>query len=126
MKLEITIPGNAVSKKNAKRILRNKAGGPFLAASSIYMKWKKDAIKLLKDLPEWTGGYPVNMTFYHYRKTLAKFDFGNVSEGVQDVLQELEIIEDDSMLHVYPVHGGWEKDADNPRVVVTIEKRIEK
>ncbi len=124
MKIEIIIPGNAVSKKNNKRILKNKAGRSFLAASSNYMKWKRLALALLKDLPKWEGGYPVNMTFYHCRKTNAKFDFGNVSEGVQDVLQELEVIEDDSMLHVYPVHAGWEKDAENPRVVVTIEARV--
>lgn len=120
--MKITIPGNAVSKKNNKRIM-TKGRGRFIAASSNYMAWKRAAMILLRDLEKWEGGYPLNMTFYHYRKTNSKFDFGNVSEGAQDVLQELGVIEDDSMNHVYPVHLGWEKDADNPRVIITLEER---
>lgn len=123
--MKIIIQGNAISKKNSKRILRSKAGKPFISSSSAYAKWRKLQLKELKDIPVWEGGYPVNITFYHYRKTNAIFDFGNMSEGVQDVLQELGVIESDSMRHVYPVHEGWEKDADNPRLIITIEKRAQ-
>ena len=72
---------------------------------------------------KYTGEYPAVMTFYHYRKTNAAFDFSNMFEGLQDVFQILGIIVEDNMNHIIPaIEGlGWEKDAENPRVVVTIE-----
>ncbi len=126
-KLTIEIPGNAIAKKNSQNAItmgrRN-----IIVPSKAYKKWEKMATAWLSGAGlVYTGTYPAVMTFYHYRKTLAKFDLSNMFEGVQDLLQKLEVIEEDDMNHIIPkVKGrGWEKDADNTRVLITIEPYLD-
>jgi len=122
-KLTIEIPGNAIAKKNSQMAIRMGKRN-MIIPSKAYQKWEKMAVKLLKGAGlEYTGEYPAVMTFYHYRKTLAKFDLSNAFEGAQDVFQKVGIILEDEMNHIIPaIKGlGWEKDATNPRVLVTLE-----
>jgi Holliday junction resolvase RusA-like endonuclease len=122
-KLTIEIPGNAIAKKNSQRIIRI-VGRPSIRPSKAYDKWEKMALKYLAHSGlEYTGTYPAVLTFYHYRKTLAAFDLSNMMEGIQDVFQKVGIIKEDNMNHIIPaIKGlGWEKDAENPRVLVTLE-----
>ena len=126
-KLTIEIPGNAIAKKNSQYAV-SMGKRNIICPSQAYKKWAREATKYLKHSGlKYTGKYPAKMTFYHYRKTLAKFDLSNMFEGVQDLFQDLEIIEEDDMNHIIPaVNGrGWEKDAENPRVLVTIEPYID-
>jgi hypothetical protein len=123
-KLTIEIPGNASSKKNSRNAFIMPNGRAMTAPSKAYQKWHRAAKKQLKGAGlEYTGEYPAVMTFYHYRSTNRTFDFGNAGEGIQDLFQELDIIAEDNNLHIIPaIKGlGWEKDAENPRVLVTLE-----
>ena len=47
-----------------------------------------------------------------------------MAQAPQDALVDAHIIPDDNVNYVIPVfhgeYGGWEKDKDNPRVVITI------
>lgn len=126
MRVKIIFPGNLIAKKNSERILRNKKGRPYIYPSAAYCKWEIKALIMLKSQEIWGDEYPINIRFYHYRKTNGIFDFSNMFEGVQDVLQKSGIIAQDDMKHVFPIidGNGWEKDADNPRAIITIEKRI--
>ena len=126
-KLTIELPGNAIAKKNSQMAV-SMGKRNMILPSKAYQKWEKAIVKHLKGSGlVYTGGYPAVMTFYHYRKTLATFDLSNMFEGVQDVFQKLGIIAEDNMNHIIPaIKGrGWEKDKENPRVLITIEKFIE-
>ena len=122
-KLTIEIPGNAIAKKNSQMAIRM-GNRNMIIPSKAYQKWEKMAVRHLKGAGLVYGGeYPAVLTFYHYRKTLAAFDLSNMLEGVQDVLQKVGIIAEDNMNHIIPaIKGlGWEKDATNPRVLITLE-----
>jgi hypothetical protein len=122
-KLTISIPGNAIAKKNSQVAIRMGKRN-MIIPSKAYKKWEKMAVAHLNGSGlVYDGEYPAVLTFYHYRKTLATFDLSNMLEGVQDVFQTVGIIAEDNMLHIIPaIKGvGWEKDKDNPRVMITIE-----
>jgi Holliday junction resolvase RusA-like endonuclease len=122
-KLTIEIPGNAIAKKNSQMAV-NMGKRNMILPSKAYQKWEKMAVDHLRcPALEYTGTYPAVLTFYHYRKTLAAFDLSNMMEGIQDVFQKVGIINEDNMNHIIPaIKGlGWEKDAENPRVLVTLE-----
>ena len=97
-------------------------------ASAAYNRWAKSALRhlFLTKTPQWSGPYPLTMKFFFWRKTRAKFDLGNMSEGCQDVLQQAQVIEDDSMKHVIPVFLGWGISKHNPRVELILEPAPEK
>lgn len=126
--MKIIIPGNAIAKKNSMRII--KMGRRSSIRSSVaYDKWAARALQelMLQRVPKYTGSYPVEMQIFFYRKTRAKFDFSNLLEGSQDVLQQAGIIDDDSMNHLIPVidrrgkNVGWDVDKHNPRTEIFIK-----
>ena len=120
--VKIVIPGNCIAKKNSQMAI-SMGKRNMIIPSKAYQKWEKATKLHLAGQSPWGGSYPINIRFYHYRKTVARFDFSNMFEGVQDVLQAVGIIVEDDMDHVYPIIDGWEKDSDNPRVVITLEER---
>jgi len=120
--MRITIPGQTRSKKNSMRIVRfgNRAS---IRPSKLYDEWQKKALSHLILLPKWTGRYPVNIRFYFFRENDRRFDFSNMVEGAQDVLQQSGILLQDDMRHVFPVIDGYEIDKENPRLELVIEER---
>jgi hypothetical protein len=126
LELRITIPGNVISKKNGKKIV--KCGKfPKLIPSDAHAAWHKTAMDefMYKRQQPWPGGYPVEMECVFYRKTKGKFDFSNMIESIQDLLVDAEIIRDDDFTSVYPVKPEVRFDKDHPRVVVTLTGPIE-
>lgn len=123
--MKITIPGNAISKKNSQRvILMGKRRS--IRPSEAYDKWDKQACLHLRlmGIQPWKGSYPVDIQFFFYRQNRRKFDIDNLFCGALDVLQKVGFLEDDSMSHVIPVYGGWEIDKEHPRVELFISERI--
>ncbi len=119
--LRITVQGNTIAKKNSERIVkmgRRRAIRP----SAAFDLWAEEVAWQLKNALRWTGDYPVDVCVFWYRKTRAKFDFDNMAGSIQDVLVRAEILEDDSMMHVYPVVLGWAVDKKNPRCEVEIRE----
>jgi len=119
----IEILGDTLSKKRNYQIVKR---GRFstLMLTKRYKVWAKSAALQLSVHRPIEAVWPIHMHFYFYRKTLRHFDFVNLAQGPQDALQDAGIIPEDDMAHVIPVfHGeyaGWEKDKENPRVVITI------
>jgi len=117
----IVIPGEVISKKNSQRAFRSR-----IVPSSAWLKYAKAVIKHFEEHPcePLDADYPILMHFYFYRKTNRAYDLNNISQGPQDLLVQAGVIPDDNMNYVIPVfhgeHAGWEKDKENPRVVITI------
>ncbi len=65
--------------------------------------------------------YPVRMSFHFVRETRRRFDYNNLTQGIEDLLQLAGIIEDDDMNHVIPGPDfSWSVDKNDPRTIVTI------
>lgn len=125
--MRIVIPFNAIAKKNSQRIVRFGKRKISIRPSKAYDNWEKNSIQYLEGrVQKWSCGYPVELKFFFYRKTKMKFDFSNMLEGVQDILQKLNVINDDDMNHVIPVIDkrgdkyGWDIDKENPRIEIEI------
>jgi Holliday junction resolvase RusA-like endonuclease len=117
--LHIIIPGQTRAKKNSMMVIR--LGNRYsIKSSKIYTEWAKKALKHLsiEQYNKWEGGYPITLSFFFYRENKRKFDYGNMIEGTQDILQQAGIIEDDDMNHVIPVILGWAIDKNNPRTEI--------
>ena len=118
--MKITILGQVISKKNSQRIIR-RGKFPSIRPSKAYDEYSKLVLPQLQGL-KYTGKYPLEMRYYLYRRTLGRFDYNNLSQGIQDLLVKAGVIEDDDMLHLIPVVLGWEKDKDNPRVELELKE----
>ncbi len=122
MKHTIIVPGNAMSKKNSKDIIWA-GGSPRIVSSKAHNRWAKDALLVLKtnELVGHPWKYPVRMSFHFVRETRRRFDYTNLMQGIEDLLQLAGIIEDDDMNHVIPGPDfSWSVDKNDPRTIVTI------
>lgn len=122
MEQRIVIHGQTRSKKNSKRII-GRGKRKWIASSLIFSKWEKAALTELEKMQvkPWEGNYPLLLKFFFFRENKRQFDFSNMVEGVQDVLQKKKIILQDDMKHVVPVIVGWAISKKNPRVIVMLE-----
>ena len=122
--MKIVILGQVISKKNSQRIIR-RGKFPSIRPSKAYDKYAKEVLPQLKGL-RYTGKYPLEMRYYLYRRTLGKFDYNNLSQGIQDLLVQAGVIDDDNMCCLIPVVLGWEKCRDNPRVELELVEHVAK
>jgi len=114
----ITIKGEIYSSKNSRIPMRNGKG----VKSAQAKKNEGDMILQLNTQREkWvemTSGirYPLQVVFYFRRRTLGRWDFLNICQGVADAMVKAEYIPDDDVTHFMPVLFGWEKNKENPGV----------
>ena len=115
----VVIEGAPRSKKNSLRILRGKAGRPFVAQSAEHNTWAQKAVWQLRNQwrrPPVTA--PVNMAAVVYREK-AVGDLLNYLAAVSDALEAAGVIANDRQ--VVTVDGcRMEKDKARPRVEVEI------
>lgn len=71
--------------------------------------------------------WPILMHFKFFMPTKRKFDYNNLSQGVQDVMVQRGILPDDDYAHIIPVfHGdmaGVYIDKERPRVEVVFTEK---
>lgn len=69
---------------------------------------------------------PINLRLRFYLQTAGRVDLSALYEGIQDVLVEVGLLDDDNYKIVASHDGsGAEKDADRPRIEVTITGKDE-
>lgn len=124
-----TIHGNPVTKKNSQQILMNpKTHRPFVAPSSQYKKYEKDACKQLllqavQHGPAQAIDFPVNIECRYFMQTKRRIDIANLMSATHDILVKAGIIEDDNRDIVASVDmSGVFHDKDNPRVEIKIKR----
>lgn len=123
----ITIYGELYSKKNSKRIFKNKNTGlSFITSSKQSKKSDIDLMYQLRDKKqEWDDmvkglEYPLYIVFKMFRKTNRPFDYINLVQGCLDNMVKSEWLPDDNMNYVVPVFKEYEKDKSNPRCEISI------
>lgn len=126
----IFIPNEVKSKKNSKRLLpfRKKDGkcGCKTISSKQYLDYANTTIgyyeanclvfaQMIKNLTP-----PYNIEFTFAMTTKRKFDYNNLSQGVQDLMVQAGWLEDDHYGFVKPFFGDVIVDKEKPGVYIKV------
>ena len=125
---EITLIGDTISKKNSPQIVYPKQPEgsmkkpyPFIIPSNAYKKWHKKNIEHLnRTLYKIDWNYPVQLAIQFFRASKRGFDYNNMGQGVQDILEDTGIIRGDGVNDLVPVYLPARIDRKNPRCEITI------
>ena len=120
------LTGRPISKKNSKRVMRNRyTGKPVVLSSSAFMRFETDCneqIMLLRNRRELpptpiTGNLRVHTKFFV--KGRYDLDADNAHTSILDILQGANVIENDKLV----VSGSYEKlpGCEQWGTVITIE-----
>lgn len=123
MTLRYVIPLPPVTKKNSQRILYSRKNKrPFIAPSSAYVSYARDAKRYLVPRPLKPIQSAVSVRCVFYMPTRRKADLTNLLEAVDDILVERGILADDSY-SIIPSHDGSRVmyDKHNPRTEIYID-----
>lgn len=135
--LTITLFGELYSKKNSKRIVKNRhTNKPIIISSQVYKGSEFDFIYQLADSMNketwetmlksneviYGSQYPLRLNFKIYRKTKRAFDYNNIIQGLQDMMVEAGYLPDDNADYLIPSFSPYEVDKGNPRVILSINE----
>lgn len=143
--VEITVTGHPYVKKSNQRVVyRPSIGRQVKVDTPSYKAWHQSALQQLSKLgynPQFArenkarkaAGMPlkpaliderVNLQCRFFVKSNGRTDLSALYEGIQDVLVEVGILSDDNW-HIVASHdgSGVEKDAENPRIEITIKPK---
>lgn len=114
--------GEVASKKNSKVLARVK-GRPMLLPSRKYQEWEKRA--RLAIMAEGRPTVPLKaarlfMVIFH--GDMLKRDSNNATQGVQDVLVDMGVIQDDNWMVIGTPEVVHMVDVEDPRLEVTVEE----
>ena len=118
--MKFTIPLVPITKKNHQRILRNKSTGrPFVAPSTQYKQYEKDAMRFIPKGK--TIDYPVNVKCLFYMPTHRLCDLNGHSQSIDDIMVKAGLLADDNY-KIVAGHDGSRVlyDKDYPRTEVEI------
>lgn len=120
----IFIPGQVMSKKNAKQIFSKsmysvKKGRqvtvPFISSSKQYKAWVKSVEWIwIQHRQKWLDSIkghelPLIIGMHFVRKDKSKFDFNNMSQGIMDEIQKAQWIPGDDIANIFAVPVANEK-----------------
>jgi hypothetical protein len=139
--ITVVITGQPYVKKNNQKVAFARNGRKVKYNTPSYNRWHTDALEQLAEmgfdvtfkeankylkqagqpLKEALISYPINLACKFFVKSNGRVDLSALYEGIQDVLVEVGILDDDNW-HVVASHDGsgvW-KDASAPRMEITI------
>ena len=122
-KVELTLLGNPVTKKNSQAMAVNrKTGKTFPVQSRNYREYEKKQLTFMSWLTTrpW-GSTPCNIKAVYYMETHQKVDLCNLLAATCDILVKAGFLEDDNC-SIVAGHDGSRVlyDKENPRVEITI------
>lgn len=122
-RLEYTIPGRPITKKNSMQIAYNRTTGRmFVRPSKAFEQYQEEAGWFLRGptmRAMLAGRY--NVKCVYYMPTRHKVDLGNLLAGTCDILVHFGVLADDNS-NIVAAHDGSRVryDKENPRVEITI------
>ena len=122
-RLEYTIPGRPVTKKNSMQFAYNKATGRMFIRPSKAFEEYQEAVGWYLRGPtkgaKLAGRY--NVKCVYYMPTHHRVDLGNLIAATCDILVHYKVLEDDNS-NIVAAHDGSrvKYDKANPRVEITI------
>lgn len=125
--LTLTLPVELYSSKNGQQIIYNKRLGRMMVIKKAIARQQEKDLKVLLDANRKTWEkmttdkiFPLKVGFYVYRKTRRRFDWVNIVQGLQDAMVKNKYLPDDSAMYLTPIFLGFDVDADNPRVEISV------
>lgn len=119
----IIFPGNTIVKKNSQRVVRF-GNHSSIRPSKAYDQYQKAALPAVGAHRRVELIYPVYAHYFFYRRDKRKFDLSNMCEGLNDMMQKANLIDDDDFKHLIPVfhseYCGIEIDKKHPRARVIL------
>ena len=122
--IKYTIKLAPITKKNSQQILTNKkTGRSFIAPSSRFKQYEREAAWFLRPRPPRPIECPLNIKCLFYMPTRRLVDLTNLLEAVDDVMVNEGIIKDDNC-RIVVSHDGSRVlyDKDNPRTEIFITR----
>lgn len=122
--IKYTIKLAPITKKNSQQILTNKkTGRSFIAPSSRFKQYEREAAWFLRPRPPRPIECPLNIKCLFYMPTRRLVDLTNLLEAVDDVMVNEGIIKDDNS-RIVVSHDGSRVlyDKNNPRTEITITR----
>lgn len=123
-KIELTYYGMVISKKNAKRIIRNtRTGKPTIISNKAALANEHDMIDQfsIQTLKQKKPVAKCKVEIVIYEPNYQKRDLDNQATSILDALTRSEVIKDDSIKCVKELNvrlGGIDK--ENPKAIITI------
>jgi len=97
-KLLFEIIGRVISKKNSKRMMRNRRTGKmFPVSSTAYVKFKRNALKQIDEI-DTRFDKPVHIDYLFCTKGKQKIDIDNAMASINDILEDAQILQNDSLI----------------------------
>lgn len=118
--MHLTLIGEPRTKKNSARILRTRAGRPFVAPSAAFEAYQESCLWQIRKPPAPISAR-VNVRCIYYMKTARRVDLANLIEATTDILVRAGVLEDDNS-KIVAAHDGSRVGLDrkNPRVEIDI------
>lgn len=128
---DLFIPFRPVSKKNSKNIYKNpKNGRPFITSSDRFKSWEKSVFPILLKAKrefniECISSYiPLSIHIYLTNRK-NELDCTNAAEGIQDLLENVKIIENDKYFNPVIIHKYINAPQDGMRIRIgSIDSKI--
>lgn len=126
MKKEIilTVLGAPRTKKNSQKVTKRKGGRGYLVLpSDAFTNWQKTCKIVYRESAnkEIIIDYPVNCRAVFYRDRNGPGDAVNYYQGLADLLQHFNVVEDDKWIKQWD-GSRIRQDKENPRVEVWLTK----
>lgn len=120
--IQITIPGNPITKKNSQRIIRLGNGRTLIKPSEKFEEYQEAAGWYIHQ-KLFLIDTPVNVKCLYYMKTRRRVDLVNLLEATCDILVHYGVLADDNS-NIVASHDGSrvEYDKENPRVEIEISE----
>lgn len=117
-----TLKGSPRTKKNHQRILKNRAGKPFVSPSKEFLIYQEQCLWQIRT-PRQSISQAVNVRCLYYMPDHRRVDLVNLMEATDDILVKAGVLADDCAA-VVAGHDGSRVllDRQNPRVEIEITK----
>ena len=121
--IQIVLHGKPITKKNSQRILRNRAGKPFIAPSAQYESYAADCVMQIPQDARLGIRQPCQVRCVYYMPTRRAVDLTNLLEATDDILVAAGVLKDDNCQIIASHDGSRVRyDKNNPRVEVYITR----
>lgn len=122
MKLEFTIHGIPITKKNHQQILINrKTGNRFVSQSEAYKQFERDSVIQVPSSVRIGINVPCSIRTIFFMPDDRKVDCSNLISAAHDILVKAGVIADDNRNIAAVINAWCETDKTNPRTEYLIE-----
>lgn len=119
--LETNVGGEVASKKNHRQLVQVKGRGAVLLPSKRYREWDKEAKRVILAYGRPQRPFAsARLQIAIYHGDAVRRDTNNATQGIQDVLVEMGVIEDDNWMVIGSPEVLHFVDVADPRMEVTV------